>query len=79
MVTLGSNVKKLREAKGLSINKLAKLCGVAQSIIWEIENGTKLGHPKNWRKLSDFFGLEKPDDLFNPDLIEEHVKKIKEE
>lgn len=78
-LTIGSNIKKLREAKGLSIYMLAKLTGVTQSNLWEIENGKRIGHPKTWKKLADFFGLEKPDDLFNPDLIDEIVKKIKEE
>jgi len=36
---LGLNVKRLREAKGLSQNALAKVSGVSQAFISDVERG----------------------------------------
>lgn len=40
---LGHNIALLRERKGYTLERLAKLCGTSKSYIWELEN--KATHP----------------------------------
>ncbi len=35
---LGSKIKKLRKAKGLTLERLAEMVGSGKSYIWELEN-----------------------------------------
>ncbi len=38
-MTLATNVKRLREAKGMSQNELAAAAGISQQLVSQIENG----------------------------------------
>ena len=81
-MNLGKNIKTLREAHGLSQNKLAESVGIAQSKISDMERGaTLIGRLATLQKLANFFGLEKPDDLFNEEVvagIAEGIKRYRE-
>ena len=37
--TVGRNVRRVREARGLSQNALAKAAGLAQAQVWDLEAG----------------------------------------
>lgn len=50
---LHQNLKESRQRKGLSQKKLAKLSGVAQSSISEIENGKSFPGVFTLQKLAD--------------------------
>lgn len=38
---IGKGIRKARENKGLTQRELAKLCGVTQGEIWQIEQGKR--------------------------------------
>ena len=46
------HVRWLREDRGLSVNKLAKLSGLSADLIAEIEEGSHRGSPDSARKLA---------------------------
>ena len=41
-MSIGANIRQIREKKGISQSELAKKCGVSQSMICQIERGTKV-------------------------------------
>ena len=40
-MSIGSNIKRIREAQGMSQTELAKAVGVTQSMLCQVERGTK--------------------------------------
>lgn len=56
--------KELRNARGLSIRKLAAEAGVSTETVYSIEHGRRdFIWPKTARKLADALGV-RPEDLF---------------
>ena len=53
----GEELKRLREAKGLSINAMAKLCGVTHDTICRWERGGKVRIGK-LRRMLECYGVE---------------------
>jgi len=53
----GSDVKKLRLAKGLSQTQLASLLGISSSAVSHWECGRSNPNPELQTKLYDFFGI----------------------
>lgn len=54
-MTLGKKIKSLRQAKGLSLDKLAEMTGSSKSYLWELENprpGKKLIKPSAEKMVS---------------------------
>lgn len=63
------NLKRLREEKGLQQGELAKLLGISQNALSEIE-GAKRFPQKNVRdKIKKFFKIEETDLTSHPDLL----------
>ena len=58
-------LRKLRQEKGLSMNKLASLVGISCCVINNIENKQYKSASNNMKKLADYFEVENPLDLIN--------------
>jgi DNA-binding XRE family transcriptional regulator len=56
-------LRKLRQEKGLSINKLAREVNVNSFVIANIENKQYKAATKSMKKLADYFGIKEPLDL----------------
>ncbi len=41
-MSIGTNIRRIREEQGFSQTELAKKCGVSSSMICQIERGTKV-------------------------------------
>lgn len=54
-MNIGENIKKLREEKGISQNELAKQVGITQSMVAQIERGTKTITVPLGKKIADVF------------------------
>lgn len=55
----GSKLRRLREAKKLSLTELAKMTGIAQGYLSELESGSKKNPgPKTVEKLAKALGIE---------------------
>lgn len=75
MINVGKRIKQLREAQGLTVNKLANLSGISQSHLREIELGNKNPTVETLSyfceslniTLSDFF--KENDDNISPVLL----------
>ncbi len=78
---VGTRITELRQAMGISTNKLANLAGISQSYLREVENGIKnptvetLSYICFGLKISlqDFFTLE--NDEINP-FLQSAIKKL---
>ncbi|EHN15808.1 helix-turn-helix domain-containing protein [Clostridium sporogenes] len=78
---LGDNIKKFRIEKGLSLNKLAKMCDISPSYLSDLENNksynpsteklNKLAEQLNVR-IEDFYKTD-PDEI---DQLEEDIKLL---
>lgn len=62
-------LRKLRQEKGLSIQKLEAATGVGQITILNIENGKYKTTNEKMKKLADYFGVE-------PSLLIKNVSNI---
>lgn len=51
MADVGLFIKSLREEAGYSLKKLATLCGISDSELFKIENGTRQN--PNWKNLCE--------------------------
>ena len=51
MSEIGIYIKQKREAKGYSLKKLASLCGISDSELYKIENGSRQN--PNWKNLCE--------------------------
>lgn len=54
---IGERVRNLREKAGLSGNAFAKLAGVSQPYLWEIENGKTEPSITSLEKISRALGI----------------------
>lgn len=52
MTTIGTTIKKMRKARGLSVRKLAELSGVSHPYLSQIENGRNNASPTILIKLA---------------------------
>ena len=55
---IGSNVRKLRKKRGLTVQKLAELIGVASSTIYSIERGERKLKLQNLQFLAKYFNKD---------------------
>ncbi len=77
MMNIGERIIELREAKHVTTTRFARLCGLAQSHLRDIEHGNKeptVGTLKSICKafgisLSEFFSTEEEEKQVNPLLI----------
>lgn len=84
MINVGQRIKQLREAQGLTVNKLANLSGISQSHLREIELGNKNPTVETLSyfceslniTLSDFF--KESDDNITPVLLKS-MRKLSEQ
>ena len=60
-MSIGDNIKKLRESKGLSQVELGKIAGVSDKAVSTWENNIKTPRMGVIQKLSDYFGVSKSD------------------
>lgn len=51
MIAVGDYIKQKREAVGYSLKKMASLCGISDSELYKIENGSRQN--PNWRNLCE--------------------------
>lgn len=58
-MSIGDNIKKLRESKGLSQVELGKIAGVSDKAVSTWENNIKTPRVGVIQKLSDYFGVSK--------------------
>lgn len=84
MINVGQRITQLREAQGLTVNKLANLSGISQSHLREIELGNKNPTVETLSyfceslniTLSDFF--KESDDNITPVLLKS-MRKLSEQ
>ena len=71
MNTIGNNIKKFREFKGLSQDQVSEFLGINRVTLSNFETGAKLPDLNTLNKISDLFGIEL-DSLLeeNVDLVE---------
>ncbi|MBO5100138.1 MAG: helix-turn-helix transcriptional regulator [Treponema sp.] len=55
-MSIGENIRSLRESKGFSQRKLATEVGVTQSMIAQIERGTKAVNIQLGKQIAEVFG-----------------------
>ena len=79
MSELSIALKKIREEKGFTIEKLAEKAGLGKGTIGDIETGRRNGSRKSLEKISVALGLTKKEktDLFSYLLPEEIRKSMK--
>lgn len=58
-MSIGSNIKRLREANGLSQEALGKIAGVTDKAVSTWENDLKVPRMGAIQKLADYFGITK--------------------
>ena len=84
---IGKRVAEIRQAKGLSIRKLAELCGVTASNITKIEHGRYNVSIDILGKICDALGyhvdiMKNPDELIvtreEIEELQENVRRIEE-
>ena len=51
MAEIGAYIKQKRETAGYSLKKLAEICGISDSELSKIENGTRIN--PNWKNLCE--------------------------
>jgi transcriptional regulator with XRE-family HTH domain len=54
----GANVKRLREARGLSRDELASLSGIGADAIYRIETARRMAKTSTWFRLAGGLGAE---------------------
>lgn len=75
--SLGENIRKERELRGLTLEELAELTGLSSSYLGLLERGERHPSFKVFSFLLDFFGLE-PNDLMlsvETETQENHLKE----
>ena len=68
-------LRKLRQEKGLSMNKLANIVGISCCVIGNIENKQYKSSNETMKKLADYFGIKEPLDLIKSAEITHKSKK----
>jgi transcriptional regulator with XRE-family HTH domain len=56
--TIGARVKKLRQATGISQEKLAVRMGMSRQTVFEIEHGVRLSEWSTYGRLADALGVD---------------------
>ena len=64
-MSIGKNIKALREKQGLSQVELAKKIGVTDKAVSSWETGAKTPRMGNIQKMADVFGVEKSEIIGN--------------
>ncbi|MDB4923031.1 helix-turn-helix transcriptional regulator [Mucilaginibacter sp.] len=54
-MNIGTAIKYLRKQKELSQTELAELCGLTQTALSQIENGSRRPNTDTMKKLTDYF------------------------
>ena len=72
-MSIGSNIKELREKNGLSQEALGKIAGVTDKAVSTWENDLKIPRMGAIQKIADYFGITKSE------LIEDHPEAAPEE
>ena len=83
-MSIGSRISQLREAKGITTNRLANLCGISQSFLRSVELGEKGISVDNLQlicealkiPLSVFFEEEENAQTLDEELVSE-VKRLR--
>lgn len=63
MKEIYTNLKTIRECKGLSYEDMAKKLGISKCFYWQIENKKRRLYYEMAKKIAHVF-LLKPDDIF---------------
>ena len=58
MSRLGENIKSVRESKGMTAKQLAKKCGLAESVILDVERGTRILSDIQVHAISRALGMD---------------------
>ena len=53
-----NRVKKIREAQGLTQQQLAKLAGVTQPYLHDLEKGNRGARPETWARIAEALGVK---------------------
>jgi len=53
-----NRVRKLREAQGLTQQQLAKLAGVTQPYLHDLEKGNRGARPETWARIAEALGVK---------------------
>jgi transcriptional regulator with XRE-family HTH domain len=73
---LASNLVHLREKNGLSVQDLAKLCGISRQGVYHIESGEKWISMPLIEKICSIYKIEQHE-LFQVNLIKKDKSKLK--
>jgi transcriptional regulator with XRE-family HTH domain len=57
MITIGKQLRKLRDERGITARQLSERSGVAQAMISRLENGRQEPTLSTMTKLADYFGV----------------------
>lgn len=60
-MSIGYNIRKLRESKGLSQSELGEIAGVSDKAVSTWENNIKTPRMGAIQKIADYFGISKSD------------------
>ncbi len=55
-MSIGENIKRIRQSTNVTQKQLGELVGVDQSMICQIERGTKTPNMALWKQIADVFG-----------------------
>lgn len=53
-----NQVRKLREAQGLTQQQLATLAGVTQPYLHDLEKGNRGARPETWARIAEALGVK---------------------
>ena len=53
-----NRVKEIREAQGLTQQQLAKLAGVTQPYLHDLEKGNRGARPETWAQIAEALGVK---------------------
>lgn len=73
---LPEKIKAIRESKQLSKNQLAKIAGISQSYVSDLESGKKNPTVEILEKICDALGITVIDLLSFPDTPEDKLSKL---
>lgn len=71
-MSIAHNIKRLREAHGLSQAELGEIAGVTDKAVSTWEKGIKVPRMGAVQKLSDYFGIPKSR-ILDEDVSESHI------
>ena len=66
-MSIGKNIKRLRESRGLTQAELGKIAGVTDKAVSTWENGSADPRMGAIQKIADYFGVKKADILDDED------------